>query len=185
MKETYTDIKLNTNYYYLKAFGLAKKSKRIKGNDYWDLHSDMKTSFYLDGYIRKQNNSVFLIPHNYNDSSINCNEQLLFNFDCKIDSSWKINYHNNKSYIQGDSIIFKGKIQSNYGVIYKFLFHPYTKVGQSDYYIDRIFQINVTLKQGIIDVTQFNSPLDTSFTYKAVLFPKQFFVNRAGDRIFL
>ena len=80
MKEDYKDLTFETNGFYLKDFGLSKKTVKINGNDYRELYCSGQSLFFLAGFIRLDQNKIKLLPSDFKESNTAI-ESVLFDFN--------------------------------------------------------------------------------------------------------
>src|ERR1700690_1690732 len=52
------DMKIASDRYFIKSFGIASKPLMIMNNSYWKLQDDEESYFYLEGYLRNDGDSI-------------------------------------------------------------------------------------------------------------------------------
>jgi hypothetical protein len=183
MKDTYDDVRVRDNFFFIKSFGLNQRSLVIEDKLYWNLHSDKDAYFFLSGFIRAFNDSVMFLPYDYLRSFRQNKEKKLFDFSAGKGESWSIQYNDMSNYIMGDSIVFTGKETINNKAIFKFMFHPFTHRGKKrKYYIDRPLEVYVSKENGIVSIRESLSNRTKIADWLVLtLYPNQKFVNRYPD----
>lgn len=179
MKDTYDDVRVRDNFFFIKSLGLNQKSLMIDDKLYWNLHSDKDAYFFLSGFIRAVNDSVMFLPYDNFKSFRKNQEHKLFDFSARKKDSWIIRYNDSSNYIMGDSIVYTGEETVNNETIFKFMFHPFIHSGKREYYIDRPLEVYVSKENGIVSVRESLSNKTKTVDWLVLtLYPKQEFMNR-------
>lgn len=182
MKDTFDDVKISDNFFFIKSFGLSKRPLSIDDKLYWNLHSDKNSYFFLSGFVRAVNDSVMFLPYDYAKSFRRNQEKKLFDFSARKKDSWTIQYNDSSNYIMGDSVVYTGEETVNNEAIFKFMFYPFTHRGKINYYIDRPLEVYVSKENGIVSIRESLSDKNKTTDWLVlILYPKQTFENRMPD----
>lgn len=182
MRSEYEDIALQKNFFFLKDFGIEEQSFKIKDKKFWRIHSGENSFFYLNGYIREENDCIMFIKANRNVFNIGEKETKLFDFKAKKGGSWKISFGKVGDKFLGDSIIYTGNKIEPYGIVYKFEFHPYKIVNKQIRYIDKVLEVCVNKTFGIVSIGRARLT-GNGYDYLLLLYPEQRFFNFKGNAI--
>ena len=180
MKSKYTDMAIAKDVYFLKSFGLSSESYLLGKSEYWKLTCG-DSYFFLSGYLRKKNDSIMFVPIDFDSASNVLPEYKLFDFGAPINSNWKIYYNRNVNPTSGDSITYTGKKLEGKDTLYQFsIYHFYfDKLAKRSIQFERDFTLEVSEKNGITSITRYGVPIGVEF--KAILYPKEKFINRLGN----
>ncbi|MEO3402296.1 hypothetical protein AAFN85_00230 [Mucilaginibacter sp. CAU 1740] len=176
MSDHFDDVKVNNAFFFIKSFGLSSTPTLINGIDYWLLKNNDDSYFRMKGYLRRLNDSVMVIPSDYNKE---IREEKLFDFSNNRGKAWKVTLKTNKYYNSGDSIqLFN--IQKSVGdtlFIYKLRSFVFYKKSQREEHYGPTFQLEVSRKHGIVSITKLKEQ-GIDFDYRVTLYPKQVFINQ-------
>jgi hypothetical protein len=182
MKPSYPDIKIGSNSYFLKSFGISSKATTIRSAQYWKL-SCGNALFYLSGYLRMLNDSIIFIPIDYNPNVEKIPTYKLFDFNARINNSWKIYYNKETKPTMGDSITYLGGKIIYRDTLFQYSIVPFFLNRKHDGYQEfgPTLKLEVSLKNGITKITREGIGLHNGIEYQAELFPKQRFINNLGN----
>lgn len=182
MSDKIQDIKIDSNFYFLKSFGLDFESKNILYKNYWKLHNDNNSYFKLSGFLRKVQDTIKILPDGFDDDHP-AEYDLFILTEKQICHSWIAISKLEKNVLRGDSIVLSNVIYANkLDTIFNFTLYPFV-YGRSNHkfeYYDPIFEVGVSRKNGVINIKSLSSNRRV-FKYEAILFPKQLFFNRRGN----
>jgi hypothetical protein len=129
MKEHYKDLYYEKDHIYLKNFGLSNEKFLINGKQYKKLSCDLKSVFYLKGYIRMDSTLVFLFPLNYKNAD-STTEGKLFDFKCTTGDQWTVFLSPRSTSNVCLDVVALGIFKEDGQDIYKYKLTPY---------IDRVY----------------------------------------------
>lgn len=174
MSDHFEDVEVDSQFYFIKSFGLSPMSTKINGIDYWALKNDEKSYFKLQGYLRRLNDSIMLVPFNNKGGS---GEEKLFDFREKKGETWKVTLKTTEYYNSGDSVLLSNITKISGDTIYLYRLRPFIfyKKNQKEEYYGPIFNLEVSRHNGLISITKLKAGRP-GFDYKAILYPKQSFI---------
>lgn len=183
MKEKYSDMRIHDRLYFIKSFGLAKKGVYRDGNYYWKINSDSGSYFFLPGYLRKEGDIIWYVPTGSYVPSGHFKEYQLFNFKADTNDRWALYYGKDGSILYGDSVQLKGTNKVGKELFYHFRISEFeidsvSKIIQGIYHK---FDVEVNLRLGIVSITCKGVP--ERLYYKAILQPKEKFINTVGGAL--
>lgn len=180
MKTKYADMAIQKDSYFLKSFGFSRNSNLVGENEYWKLNCG-NSYFFLSGYLRKQNDSIMFVPFDFNTADDKIPEYKLFDFGASKHSNWKIFYNRDTNPTCGDSITYTGKRIADNDTLYQFsMVHFYfDKLAKRSIQFTRGFTLEVSEENGITSIICYGVPLGIEF--KAILYPKEKFINQLGN----
>jgi len=172
MSDGLQDVKVGDGFYFIKSFGLSSSATEINGVNYWALQNDEKSYFKLNGFLRKLNDSIMLIPFEYNGR-----EQKLFDFSTKTGASWKITTKYSKLYNSGDLVILSDVKKDAGDTTYLYTLKPFIlyKKNQKEEQYGPIFNVEISRRNGIISISKLKAGRP-GFDYKLLLYPRQHFI---------
>lgn len=186
MTDTAIDIKIDSNNYFVRSFKLSAEAI-VNGNKaYWKLDDNEKSYFYLEGYLRKQYDSVMIIPIGVPVAEHENEEYKLFDFSLKHKASWKIIFKTGKLEALGDSITYLNTTILPKDTLYRFKLTPFVFRHSNKYYDYNSgrgsIYLEVSKYNGIETISKYN-PINDSIVYQAILYPKLKFVNNGRHNL--
>jgi hypothetical protein len=181
MKEEKITLKDST-ILFVKDFSLSKSPTIINKYTYWRVSSSDNSVFQINGYLRLNNEKIWLLPLGSDQSNFE-QENVLLDFSDTAKSSWVCIFSKEK-FSFGDSIISKGRNTDGNDTLYKFRFYPfkYYKKNETKDYESYFFDISVSKKKGIKDII---TTTDEFILFEAYLYPIPRFINRVGGKLLL
>jgi hypothetical protein len=185
MKESYTDLKIDSSSYFIKGFGMSRSPTKVKDELYWKINCTRSAFFYLAGYLKMEDDSIVLLPIDINSNSI-VKEAKLFDFGAPVNSSWSLLLDSKGNMLYGDSVSYLGANKGNEDSVFRFVLRPYYfyKKNNSKSYFSYQFIVDVTKKDGLTNITAIDLTRGDTLFY-ASLYPKEKVINRLGHKLIL
>jgi hypothetical protein len=185
MKESYSDLKIDSSSYFLKNFGIISTAREINGNFYWKMSCEKGSLFYISGFIRKIEDSIVLIPSDFNES-LNFRQNKLFDFGAPVNSSWNLLFENNGNMLYGDSIVYVGSNKKYGDTVYRYVMHPFYfyKRKNDRSYFDYIFKIDISKNRGILSIITLDRN-DGDTLFFTTIYPIEKIKDKRGGKLLL
>ncbi|HEY8929089.1 MAG TPA: hypothetical protein VIM55_07850 [Mucilaginibacter sp.] len=177
MKERYGDMKIDSNSYFLMSFGLSRSATSIHDKNYWKLNCQEGSYFFLSGYLRKQGDVIWYIPSAFASLDMPVKENKLFDFGAKVNDSWAVFNQKIRDELLGDSIKVMSIRRGSRDTIfeYQIAYFQYNTSLKKIIGVGHHFNLEVNPRLGIVSITSIGVP--SKFYYKAILQPKEKFIN--------